>query len=119
MGIRQNILYLSGLREQILNEESSEEREVHAQAKLLKAYEEFIRNIRSLKYDLDGGGYYGNGPDGPEKRLKELIKAKEGSKDMREKLYKIAMDKMEVAHKVIKDVFGKSNEEDEDEDDEY
>lgn len=113
MGIKENILYLSGLKKEAINENSSEEKEIFVQSKLLKAFEEFIRSIRNLKYEFNNQFYYSIRSS--ENSLKTIIKDKENNEEMKEKLYKITMENMNVVHKVIREIFGKNKEEENEE----
>lgn len=132
MSLRDDMLYLSGRKTRKENiwkgkepyeiDENSEEvvREIKTESDLLKSFNDLTETITRLRYQLDRS--YGPYEENPEKKLAKLIQAKKDVTLTKEKLYSIAMDKMEKIKEVIEDVLGsgsgkeKSNEEDEEED---
>lgn len=87
-------------------------RAVEAEAKLLQSFVSMIRDVKSLKFLLRPGMGVPFGSDDMDS-LKDVMKSKVALEATRQKLRKIAQEKMPILHAVINEILGPTEKEQE------
>jgi len=112
MSIKKDILKYSGSlnEEQLLEDDELVSKELEAESRLLEVFSRAVNGIKSMKWLVKGNMGIPYGSDDMDS-MRDVMKAKMVSQELKNKLKLIADAKMKILQYVIDDAFGPSEKE--------